>query len=92
MIRAYDKLGMFDLRDDTQRVFQKNYPNSHFLGGKGSGDAPGGSSGRSRGRSRRRRMLCSKEKRLLMQAFCCRLVVPAEAGTHVRLRIRLSLK
>jgi outer membrane protein assembly factor BamD len=39
MIRAYDKLGMFDLRDDTQRVFQKNYPNSHFLGGKGSGDA-----------------------------------------------------
>jgi len=40
MIRAYDKLGMFDLRDDTQRVFQKNYPNSHFLGGKGSGDAP----------------------------------------------------
>jgi outer membrane protein assembly factor BamD len=39
MIRAYDKLGMFDLRDDTQRVFQKNYPNSHFLGGKGDGDA-----------------------------------------------------
>jgi outer membrane protein assembly factor BamD len=40
MIRSYDKLGMFDLRDDTQRVFQTNYPNSHFLGGKGSGDAP----------------------------------------------------
>jgi outer membrane protein assembly factor BamD len=40
MIRAYDKLGMFDLRDDTQRIFQKNYPNSHFLGGKGDGDAP----------------------------------------------------
>jgi outer membrane protein assembly factor BamD len=40
MIRAYDKLGMFDLRDDTQRVFQQNYPNSHFLGGKGNGDAP----------------------------------------------------
>ena len=39
MIRAYDKLGMFDLRDDTQRIFQKNYPNSHFLGGKGDGDA-----------------------------------------------------
>jgi outer membrane protein assembly factor BamD len=39
MIRSYDKLGMFDLRDDTQRIFQKNYPNSHFLGGKGSGDA-----------------------------------------------------
>jgi outer membrane protein assembly factor BamD len=40
MIRSYDKLGMFDLRDDTQRVFQKNYPNSRFLGGKGNGDAP----------------------------------------------------
>ncbi|WP_230028404.1 outer membrane protein assembly factor BamD [Massilia sp. Bi118] len=39
MIRAYDKLGMLELRDDTQRIFQKNYPNSHFLGGKGSGDA-----------------------------------------------------
>lgn len=40
MIRAYDKLGMFDLRDDTQRIFTMNYPNSRFLGGKGSGDAP----------------------------------------------------
>ena len=40
MIRSYDKLGMFDLRDDTQRIFQKNYPNSRFLGGTGSGDAP----------------------------------------------------
>jgi outer membrane protein assembly factor BamD len=39
MIRAYDKLGMLDLRDDTQRVFQKNYPASHFLTGKGNGDA-----------------------------------------------------
>jgi outer membrane protein assembly factor BamD len=39
MIRAYDQLGMFDLRDDTQRVFQKNYPNSRFLNGKGDGDA-----------------------------------------------------
>ncbi|WP_413671265.1 outer membrane protein assembly factor BamD [Massilia cellulosiltytica] len=40
MIRAYDKLGMFELRDDTQRIFTMNYPNSRFLGGKGSGDAP----------------------------------------------------
>ena len=39
MIRAYDKLGMLDLRDDTQRVFQKNYPSSHLLPGKGNGDA-----------------------------------------------------
>jgi outer membrane protein assembly factor BamD len=40
MIRNYDKLGMYDLRDDTQRVFVKNYPDSRFMGGKGSGDAP----------------------------------------------------
>lgn len=30
MVRAYDKMGMFDLRDDAQRVFTKNYPNSRF--------------------------------------------------------------
>ena len=40
MIRCYDKLGMFDLRDDTQRVFALNYPDSRFMGGKGAGDAP----------------------------------------------------
>jgi outer membrane protein assembly factor BamD len=28
MVRCYDKLGMFDLRDDAQRVFVKNYPDS----------------------------------------------------------------
>jgi len=31
MIRSYDKLGMLPLRDDTQRVFTLNYPNSRFL-------------------------------------------------------------
>lgn len=31
MIRNYDKLGMLDLRDDTQRVFVKNYPDSKFM-------------------------------------------------------------
>lgn len=31
MIRGYDKLGMTELRDDTLRVFKKNYPNSAFL-------------------------------------------------------------
>ena len=31
MIRNYEKMGMLDLRDDTQRVFLKNYPNSKFL-------------------------------------------------------------
>lgn len=39
MIRNYDKLGMYDLRDDTQRIFTRNYPDSRFMGGKGSGDA-----------------------------------------------------
>jgi outer membrane protein assembly factor BamD len=40
MVRCYDKLGMLELRDDAQRVLVKNYPNSQFLAGKGSGDAP----------------------------------------------------
>jgi outer membrane protein assembly factor BamD len=39
MVRCYDKLGMFDMRDDTQRIFTQNYPNSRFLG-KGTGNAP----------------------------------------------------
>jgi outer membrane protein assembly factor BamD len=30
MVRCYDKLGMLELRDDTSRVFQRNYPNSQF--------------------------------------------------------------
>jgi outer membrane protein assembly factor BamD len=28
--RSYDKMGMLELRDDAQRVFVKNYPNSRF--------------------------------------------------------------
>lgn len=28
MVRGYDKLGLNDLRDDTNRVFQQNYPDS----------------------------------------------------------------
>jgi len=40
MIRCYDKLGMFDLRDDTQRVFVRNYPESRFMNPNASGDAP----------------------------------------------------
>lgn len=40
MIRAYDKLGMFDLRDDTQRVFTLNYPDSRFMNPNATGDAP----------------------------------------------------
>ena len=30
MITAYDKMGMEDLRDDTERVMRKNFPNSRF--------------------------------------------------------------
>jgi outer membrane protein assembly factor BamD len=40
MLRAYDKLGMPVLRDDTQRVLSLNYPNSHFLNPNARGDAP----------------------------------------------------
>src|SRR5438552_3280853 len=31
MIRCYDKMGNLELRDDTQRVFVKNYPKSKYL-------------------------------------------------------------
>jgi outer membrane protein assembly factor BamD len=40
MMRCYDKLGMPLLRDDTQRVFALNYPNSRFLNPNARGDAP----------------------------------------------------
>jgi outer membrane protein assembly factor BamD len=41
MIRCYDKLGMFDLRDDTQRVFTAELPEQPLPEpGKGSGEAP----------------------------------------------------
>jgi outer membrane protein assembly factor BamD len=29
-MRSYDALGMTDLRDDTKRVIDANYPNSAF--------------------------------------------------------------
>ncbi|MDB5751874.1 MAG: outer membrane protein assembly factor BamD [Ramlibacter sp.] len=40
LVRAYDALGMTQLRDDTRRVMEKNYPGSEYLtrGGKGSSD------------------------------------------------------
>ena len=31
MMRNYDKLGMPELRDDTKRIFVRNYPNSKYL-------------------------------------------------------------
>ena len=33
MVKAYDALGMTDLRDDAERVLLKNYPNSKYLKG-----------------------------------------------------------
>jgi outer membrane protein assembly factor BamD len=35
MTRSYDKLGLPQLRDDTQRVLLKNFPNSRFLSDNG---------------------------------------------------------
>jgi len=35
MVRAYDKLGLNDLRDDAERVLKKNFPNSKYLSGSG---------------------------------------------------------
>lgn len=40
MVRAYDQLGLTDLRDDANRVFQKNFPNSVYLKGGPKKDAP----------------------------------------------------
>ena len=31
MVRSYDALGMTQLRDDTRRVMEKNYPRSGYL-------------------------------------------------------------
>ncbi len=31
MMNSYDKLGLKDLRDDTERVFKKNFPDSKFI-------------------------------------------------------------
>jgi outer membrane protein assembly factor BamD len=45
MIRSYDKLGMTELRDDTERVLTKNYPNSAFLDEGKKPNASGGTSG-----------------------------------------------
>jgi outer membrane protein assembly factor BamD len=40
LVRSYDALGMAQLRDDTRRVLEKNYPASEYLskGFKGSKD------------------------------------------------------
>jgi outer membrane protein assembly factor BamD len=37
LIKAYDNMGMIELRDDAKRVFEKNFPQSTLLNGDGSG-------------------------------------------------------
>jgi len=41
LMRSYDELGLTQLRDDTRRVLEKSYPQSHYLTGKTQGsDTP----------------------------------------------------
>jgi len=40
MVKAYDALGMADLRDAADRVMRKNFPESKYLTGKASRSAP----------------------------------------------------
>lgn len=40
MVKAYDALGLKDLRTDAERVMLKNYPNSKYLKGSGGRDVP----------------------------------------------------
>ena len=40
MVKAYDALGMKDLRADAERVMLKNYPDSKYLKGKTGRDVP----------------------------------------------------
>jgi outer membrane protein assembly factor BamD len=40
MVKAYDSLGMVDLRDAADRVMRKNFPESKYLTGKASRDVP----------------------------------------------------
>jgi outer membrane protein assembly factor BamD len=40
LMRSYDELGMAQLRDDTRRVLQQNYPKSQYLSGDHKQGAP----------------------------------------------------
>ncbi|MBI3935781.1 MAG: outer membrane protein assembly factor BamD [Betaproteobacteria bacterium] len=40
MVKAYDALGMRDLRDDAERVLLRNFPASKYLKGDGRKDVP----------------------------------------------------
>ena len=40
LVKAYDALGMTDLRDDADRVMRKNFPESRYLTGKAQRNVP----------------------------------------------------
>jgi outer membrane protein assembly factor BamD len=40
MVKAYDNLGMVELRDAADRVMRKNFPNSKYLKGGARKDVP----------------------------------------------------
>ena len=40
MVKAYDAMGLTDLRNDAERVMKKNFPDSKYLTGKGGRDKP----------------------------------------------------
>jgi outer membrane protein assembly factor BamD len=40
LVKAYDALGMNDLRDDAERVVNRNFPNSTYLKGGPKSKAP----------------------------------------------------
>jgi outer membrane protein assembly factor BamD len=40
MVKAYDALGMYDLRDDAERVMRKNFPKSAYLAGTAEAKGP----------------------------------------------------
>jgi outer membrane protein assembly factor BamD len=40
MVKAYDAMGLTDLRDDAERVMTKNFPNSKYRDGTVGSDKP----------------------------------------------------
>jgi outer membrane protein assembly factor BamD len=40
MVKAYDAMGVTDLRDDAERVMKHNFPNSKYLSGSAAGGKP----------------------------------------------------
>ena len=40
MVKAYDAMGLVDLRNDAERVMTKNFPDSKYLSGKAQKDKP----------------------------------------------------